>query len=345
MKKFLILGLAGLLGLSVLGFVGCDGGSDTPPDEGKHTHSYVDGICECGDYEADFLSMLPMAPALQAACDEAGAIVEFSYEARSYALEAIDDSDAEIVVQKTAQVYLPYSYDESEQYNILYLMHGGGETYTYWLSDMGATTRNVLDNMIKDGKCEPVIVVCPTYESPAEGYDDLAGMADWTRYFPQEFRNDLVPAIEQEYSTYAGGDTSLENLIATREHRGFAGFSMGSITTIRVMMENTDIAAFYGSYSAGLYADKDGADAWVEIKAALTSDALKDYPVSYWYNQSGTADIALEPHQQLRDAIIADADGLFKDGSNYAWIVIPGGSHAYNCWVMGLYNSLLVFYR
>ena len=341
MKKLLVLGLAALMSLSVFAFVGCDGG-ETPPDDGTHTHTYVDGICECGKYEVDFLSMLPMAPALQATCDQQGTLEEFTYTARAYALEEAEGTGEEIVVEKKAQVYLPYGYDESKEYNILYLMHGGGETYTYWLSDMGMTTRNVLDNMIKEGKCEPVIVVAPTYESPAEGHE---GMADWTAYFWEEFRNDLVPAVEAEYSTYAGGDVSEENLIATRDHRAFAGFSMGSITTIRVMMHCTDICGYYGSYSAGLYADKDGADAWVEIKDALTSDALKDYKVDYWFNMNGTSDIALEPHQQLRDAVMADPDGLFKDGSNYAWIVVPGGSHAYNCWVMGMYNSLLVFYK
>ena len=173
MKKLLVLGLAALMSLSVFAFVGCDGG-ETPPDDGTHTHSYVDGICECGKYEAAFLSMLPMAPDLQATCDQQGTLEEFSYTARAYALEEAEGTGEEIVVEKKAQVYLPYGYDESKEYNILYLMHGGGETYTYWLIDMGMTTRNVLDDMIKDGKCDPVIVVAPTYESPAEGHEGMA---------------------------------------------------------------------------------------------------------------------------------------------------------------------------
>ena len=35
----------------------------------------------------------------------------------------------------------------------------------------------------------------------------------------------------------------------------------------------------------------------------------------------------------------------FQEGKNFAYIEIPGGSHAYNCWIIGLYNSMLVFYK
>ena len=341
MKKFISVAIACALAAGALCLSAC--GEEKDPDSGKHEHTYVNGVCECGKYEAAFLTSLPMSQSLQAACDQQGTVVDFTYDTRSYALEALEaNAGEEIPMQKTAQVYLPYGYDESKQYNIIYLMHGAGETYEYWLTKMGTTTRNVLDNMIKDGKCDPVIVVCPTVYSSVEGYDDSS--ADWTGNFPKEFRNDLVPAIETAYSTYAEGDVSAENIAATRDHRAFAGFSMGSITTIRVMMHCTDIASFYGSYSAGLYAET-GKNAWSEIKTAITSDALKEYDVGYWFNQSGTADIALDPHEELKNEVLADTDGLFENGENYAWILIPGGSHAYNCWVMGLYNSLLVFYK
>ena len=336
-KRFLFCALACALGFTLLGFAGCDGGGETPPDEGKHTHTYVDGICECGKYEADFLSMLPMAPDLQVACDEAGTVVDFSYETRAYALEALDDSEAEIPMTKTVQVYLPYGYDASKQYNILYLQHGAGETYTYWLTDMGATTRNVLDNMIKDGKCEPVIVVAPTVYSQAEGYEELWDSADWTGNFPQEFRNDIVPAVEQEYSTYAGGDVSEENLIASRDHRAFAGFSMGSVTSIEIMKNCADMLSYVGSYSAG----SDGA----AVSEALHSDAFNGYDIKHWFNQNGTADFALSSQQEMVAYVRESLTDKFQDGKNFAYIEIPGGSHAYNCWIIGLYNSMLVFYR
>ena len=29
----------------------------------------------------------------------------------------------------------------------------------------------------------------------------------------------------------------------------------------------------------------------------------------------------------------------------YCWICFKGGSHAYNCWLPHLYNSMLVFFK
>ena len=41
----------------------------------------------------------------------------------------------------------------------------------------------------------------------------------------------------------------------------------------------------------------------------------------------------------------ANMTDKFVDGKNYAYIEIPGGSHSYPCWIMGLYDCLLVFYK
>lgn len=335
MKKFLAIAIALVLAAGTLCLAAC-GEEKKPDDSGKHEHVYVDGICECGKYEEAFLTSLPMSQDLQAACDQQGTVVDFTYDTRSYALEALEaNAGEEIPMQKTAQVYLPYGYDESKQYNIIYLMHGAGETHEYWLTKMGTTTRNVLDNMIKAGKCDPVIVVCPTVYSSVEGYSEES--ANWTGNFPKEFRNDLVPAIETAYSTYAEGDVSAENIAATRDHRAFAGFSMGSVTSIEVLKNCADMISYVGSYSAG----SDGA----EVKAALTSDAFKDYDIKYWFNQNGSADFALDGHVEMVAYVRENMTDLFKDGKDFAYIEIPGGSHAYNCWIIGLYNSLLVFYK
>lgn len=40
-----------------------------------------------------------------------------------------------------------------------------------------------------------------------------------------------MPAVETRYSTYADGDMSPEGLVRSRDHRAFAGFSMGGVNT------------------------------------------------------------------------------------------------------------------
>ena len=50
---------------------------------------------------------------------------------------------------KPAYVYLPYGYDAEKQYNVLFLMHGGGGDETEWaIHTEFSTVKLVLDNLI-----------------------------------------------------------------------------------------------------------------------------------------------------------------------------------------------------
>ena len=61
-------------------------------------------------------------------------------------------------------VYIPYGYDPSKGYNVVYLMHGIGDEEGYWLGagpyaeggekynrETAKYTTSVFDNMIADG--------------------------------------------------------------------------------------------------------------------------------------------------------------------------------------------------
>ena len=270
---------------------------------------------------------------LKAECDQQGTVVSLDYETPAYAY------DESVTLTKTAYIYLPYGYDEAKDYNIVYLMHGGGESEKYWFIDerWGQTTRNVLDNMIKNGVCDPVIVVTPTFNE--EGFEgDGAQNAELCVVFGKELRNNLIPAVESQYSTYAKGDTSVENLIATREHRAFAGFSMGSYTSIQAgLMQNLDIISYFGSYSGALTTVD-------EFLAVVESDELKDYSIGFWFNGNGRGDMALEEHDEFAHGVLEAMDRL-TDGENFAWINMRDGAHMYGSWIVDLYNSLLVFFK
>ena len=132
----------------------------------------------------------------------------------------------------TCYVYLPYGYDESQKYNVFYLMHGGGENEKTLFFQSDTMIQNIVDHMIQNGELAPTIVVTPTWnKSSADTF--------WS-----EFREKLVPYIETKYATYAGSG-SLEDLVASRYHRAYGGFSMGSISTWGVLMHCLDICAYY----------------------------------------------------------------------------------------------------
>ena len=310
------------------------------------------------DYEVPFFYDLESVTELEGECDQKGTVVSLEYETPAYAVNEILDTNQ--TMSKSVSVYLPYGYDETKQYNVLYLLHGTGGNDEYWLVNekTGVPTCNVLDNMIAQGLCEPLIVVAPNYYSEikdkeyklsdeivaeyAEEVQDplLVTRNDlWPEFFKEELRNQIIPLIESEYATYANGDVSEENLAATREHRALAGLSRGSMASVRSgLMANTDYIAYFGSYS-GVWADFD------KFKEILTEGVFKDYPVEYWYNGNGSADFSLENHNEFLKKVTSEMPGKFIDGENFAFVVKEGAEHSYENWITDLYNTLLVFFK
>ena len=328
MKKKLALILCCALSLSLL-LAACGDSSSTPSSQPPQQPSGPATV----QYTQGFKTSTGGIDDLKVACDQQGTVVSIDYETPAYAY------DESVTLTKTAYIYLPYGYDEAKEYNIVYLMHGGGESEKYWFIDerWGETTRNVLDNMIKNGICDPVIVVTPTFNE--EGFEgEGEHNAELCVAFGKELRNNLIPAVESQYSTYANGDTSIENLIATREHRAFAGFSMGSYTSIQAgLMQNLDIISYFGSYSGALTTVD-------EFLAVVESDELKDYSIGFWFNGNGRGDMALEEHDEFAHGVLEAMDRL-TDGENFAWINMRDGAHMYGSWIVDLYNSLLVFFK
>ena len=286
----------------------------------------------------NYLTTLPIPSELKSANDKKGVVEKFEYDTKIYDI----NGNGTTTVKKKAEIYLPYDYDERNNYNVLYLMHGGGEDQSYWLTKEKDTVK-VLDNIFAEGIAEPCLIVCPTFYTGTSSTGSMNSEA--TDIFQYEFRNDLVPAIEAEYATYCEGDTSPENLIATREHRGFAGLSMGSMTSIRTaLLGCLDIVGYISSMSGGYDASDDtGELGYAKVEEAVT-ETFKDYPVLYWLNQNGTGDIALTPHEKLKDLVLDRLSDYFKEDENYKWILFQGGQHDFTAWLVHLYNTLQIFF-
>lgn len=156
---------------------------------------------------------------------------------------------------KEAWVYVPYGYDENKKYNVFYLSHGGwsNETTIMGTDKDPHSFKNVLDHAIEDGKIKPLIIVLPTYNNTSkEDSGDYSLAIQLTNQFHNELVNDLIPAVESKYSTYTENVTK-EGLEASRDHRGFGGFSMGSVNTWNTFRYCMDYFRYFmpmsGSYS------------------------------------------------------------------------------------------------
>lgn len=267
-------------------------------------------------------------------CALKGTVERLEYDTHTY-----EEEDRPL--HKGAWVYLPHGYSEKQSYNILYLLHGGGVNEDWWLK-MFPDTVTILDNMMAEGLCDPCIIVTPTYYRG----DDSDKNAEYiTEHFCHELRNDLIPAAERTYSTYAKGDVSPENLVATRTHRAFAGLSLGAMTTYRAAFYNNfDLFAWYGPFS-GCSGPKGDHDVEVRrIRETLETGEQHGLPLEYLFCCNGDQDIAFAEHKDIMTRSQEVCPQL-KPGVNYDFYVIPGGVHDMKAWQLHLYHALQIFFR
>ena len=136
---------------------------------------------------------------------------------------------------KDALVYTPFGYDAARPDDIFYMMHGGGGNYHTCLGDPDGIFRRLLDHLIMEKRLRPILVVTPTFY-PADDTDTSPEHSgELVRDVPDELIRYLMPAVESRFSTYAG-TADREGFQASRAHRAFGGFSMGSVTTWEVFM-------------------------------------------------------------------------------------------------------------
>lgn len=270
--------------------------------------------------------------------EQAGSIEKLEYTAHDYALGS---GNTEV---KYCNVYLPYGYDEDKDYNILYLLHGTDpQTVVHqdtWFYKIGA--KNVLDNLIYYGEIEPLIVVAPTFYSyELYGDDNFTSVTEETPVkrnsnanFGQELRQDIIPAVESAYSTYAEG-TSPEQLAASRDHRAMAGLSNGcKITYSAGMIDNFDYISWFGCYSSSYDAQ--------EVITALNSPENSGYKLNYMFNCDGIYDFAHNAHDKMVQELLKD-ERFTADNTEY--VEVAFGYHSARSWRVGLYNSLLRFFK
>ena len=144
---------------------------------------------------------------------------------------------------KPAYVYLPYGYDPQQKYDIIYLVHGWGGNAGEYFAGRFPQMKNLFDNLIAEGRCKPFIAVSPTWDkdNARKGWGESCAEA---AVFSQEYKNDLIPAVESKYSTYAE-TTDEAGIIASRDHRAFGGFSLGSITTWYIFEQVLEVQKYY----------------------------------------------------------------------------------------------------
>lgn len=248
-------------------------------------------------------------------------------------------------ITKEAWVYLPYGYTDEEEYNVFYLSHGGwsNETTLMGTDDNPKSFKNVIDNAIQDGNIKPLIIVLPTYNNTSENdSSDYSLAIQLTNQFHNELVNDLIPAVESKYSTYAK-DTTPQGLKESRDHRGFGGFSMVSVNTWNTFRYCLDYFRYFmpmsGSYTT------DG-----EYMADLVRQQGYSAQDFFIFAASGTDDFAYSAFKAQIMAMANNSGGMFKlakneSEGNMSFLEREGYKHDAKATDEYTYNGLRFFWN
>jgi enterochelin esterase family protein len=147
-------------------------------------------------------------------------------------------------------VYTPPGYEkDGKKYPVFYLLHGAGGDEDAWTT-LGRAPW-ILDNLIAQGKAEPMIVVMTNgnaRSAAAPGEEPITGKTGTTEpgqmvqsSFEQSLVNDVIPYIEKNYRT-----------LTDKNHRAIAGLSMGGMHTQNITNSNPDKFGYIGIMSMGL---------------------------------------------------------------------------------------------
>ena len=259
--------------------------------------------------------------------------------------------------QKHARVYTPYGYkakDKKTKYDVLYLMHGGGDKTTSFLTPPQdwLPLRNILDNLIAEGKMRPIIVVCPTFYDDDEniGANNMGDAIALTRDFHTELQNDLIPTVERKYNTYLEGTDSIA-VTKSRDHRAYGGFSMGALSTWYQLAYGVNAVKHFLPLSGDIWAyNEKGEKQDAKFAAEWMNSMLEKSPFAHdfeVYGYTGTKDIAGNPEKATVEALHKYAP-LFRyatPDANLRFSMKKDGEHFYGHINEYLYYALPLIYK
>lgn len=223
-------------------------------------------------------------------------------------------------IRRPMYVYTPPGYSTDKKYPVLYLLHGLSGNNLEWIQACRAD--NVIDNLIADGKIEPMILVFPngnasaTVENPrgtrGVGMGARDGYESWRIPFENDLLNDIIPYIESHYSVYTD-----------REHRALAGLSMGGGQALSIGLHHIDTFAYVGGFSSAPNTNEVGR-MYPNTPLVPDVDVAKNDLKVLWIsvgNRDGLITVSRDAHNVLKEKGVPHVyhvDGNAHDGNEWA---------------------------
>ncbi len=200
--------------------------------------------------------------------------------------------------KRQMRVYTPPAYSNNKKYPVLYLLHGMGQDCRQW--NEWCQADNIIDNLIADGKIQPMVVVFPNGDATLTVTDTLksnpsgraAELNGYGKPFEDDLLKDIIPYINSHYSVYTDAG-----------HRALAGLSMGGGQALNIGLSNVGTFAYVGGFSSAPNTNKVGG---MTSDAELVPDvqAAKEKLKLLWVacrNKDGLIRVSKGAHQYFKE--------------------------------------------
>jgi len=189
-------------------------------------------------------------------------------------------------VTRGLYVYTPPGYETSKdtKYPVLYLLHGMGDTEDTWTVVGRANV--IADNLIAQGKAQPMVIVMPYGHTPSAPPD----MRSIGRYeaFEKDLIEEAIPYIQKSY-----------RVSADRKDRAIAGLSMGGGQSLTVGLGNLDLFGWVGAYSSAIPRPEN-------LDGLLAEPKLINKQLNLLWIGCGRSDFLFDANQKFIERLKAD---------------------------------------
>ena len=220
-------------------------------------------------------------------------------------------------INRRLTVYTPAGYETSgKRYPVFYLLHGMGGDEEAWIA-LGRTSQ-ILDNLIAQGKAEPMIVVMTNGNAAQEAApgESSLGFAAPNMQLPKTMEGsfeaafpDVVKFIDKNFRT-----------VANKKNRAIAGLSMGGFHSMHISKQYPDMFDYVGLFSAAIMPNKDAkSPVYEDIEGKLKVQFSKK-PALYWI-AIGKTDFLYKANEDYRKML--DEKGYkysyYETGEGHIW--------------------------
>jgi len=218
-------------------------------------------------------------------------------------------------------VYTPPGYESNNQeYPVLYLLHGMGGDEEAWIA-LGRTAQ-IMDNLIAQGKAEPMIVVMPNGNIAQEA---APGESSKGFYKPtMQLPNTMDGQMEKTFPEIIDFVEKNYRVQENKDGRAIAGLSMGGFHSLHISRYYPNTFDYVGLFSAAIMPPKEqeSSDVYQYLNESLVTQKNNN-PKLYWIG-IGKTDFLYENVQDYKDR-------LDKIEMPYEYVETEGG-HTWTNW-------------